>query len=227
MRFDRPYYTPILNTINYYYGVQVQGPSILVEALHLEACQQAATSDPDLHCDFATASTSTSPSEAYEVCDDPTGQVATLCDEATEAVTDPESGTGIYERVQAQLIDAGAPYSNDLLGLLWGTSYVYPKNLTAFTNQATVDGETLSDCTSFTSAAPCGFLAGAYDLTFDPQLTYAGYPGDGESSVWTPADAAQLLALNAPYNDESTATGIITDGTLADYLISIGIDAGD
>jgi len=42
-----------------------------------------------------------------------------------------------------------------------------------------------------------------------------------------PADAAQLLALNAPYNDESTATGIITDGTLADYLISIGIDAGD
>jgi hypothetical protein len=98
-----------------------------VEALHLEACRQAATSDRQLHCDFATASTSASPSEAHEVCDDPTGQVATLCDEATEAITDPESGTGMYEWVLAQLIDAGAPYSDDLLGLLWGTSYVYPR----------------------------------------------------------------------------------------------------
>ena len=59
-----------------------------------EACQQAALSDPDLYCDFTTVSTSTPPSEAYEICDDPTGDVATICDEAPEVITDPEDRSG-------------------------------------------------------------------------------------------------------------------------------------
>ena len=44
------------------------------------------------------------------------------------------------------MIDAGAPYSNDDVGLLWGTSYLFPKDLQDFTNKATVDGNTVSDC---------------------------------------------------------------------------------
>jgi hypothetical protein len=219
---DRPYYTPILNTINYYYGAQTEGASILVEALHLEACEEAAKSDPDLQCNFSTASTSTPPAKAYEICDNPTGTVATYCTEATEVVTDVESGTGLYQQVLAQMIYAGAPYSRYLLGLLWTTSYVFPKNLVDFTNEATVNGQTQSNCASLTSADPCGFLVGAYDLTFDAKLTYAGYPGDGESSVWAPADAGQLLTLLTPYNDKSTAGNINSSGTLAAYLKSIG-----
>jgi hypothetical protein len=66
---DRTSYAQLINIINYYYGVMVQGATILVEAYHLQACQDAAQDDPDLHCDFTTASTSTSPSDIDQICD--------------------------------------------------------------------------------------------------------------------------------------------------------------
>jgi hypothetical protein len=224
---DRPYYTTILNTVNYYYAIQVTGAALLVEALHLQACQQAALSDPDLNCDFTTVSTSTPASEAYEICNDPTGDVATTCQEAQEAITDPQDPNGaLYQQVLAEMIYAGAPYSNHDVGLLWGTSDLFPKDLKDFTNEATVDGNTVSDCSEISSGAPCGFLVGSYDLTFNKNLTYAGYPGDGESSVWKPAVAEQLLELLGPYNENSTAGNIDTSGSLSDYLKSIGFGGG-
>lgn len=222
---DRPYYAPILNTVNYYYGVQLQGASVLVEARHLQACQEAAKSDPDLHCDFSTVSTSTSATNAYAICQAPTGTVKTYCDEATEVVTDPESGTGTYERVLAQMKFAGAPYSNDSLGLLWNTSWVFPKSLQDFTNKATIDNKTVSNCSTLTSSDPCGLTVGTYDLEFNSGLSYGGYPADGESSIWNPAISEHLIALLESYNDKSNYGNIDTKGKLKDYMNSIGFDS--
>jgi hypothetical protein len=227
---DRPYYTPIINTLNYYYGVQVQGATVLVEALHLKACQAAAVADPDLHCDFTTASTSTPPSDASDICDEPTGTVKTYCDEATEVVTDPQTATGLYERVLAQLIYAGAPYSNDELGLMWGGSIVFARSLEDFTTKAYPVGSSgpppVTCPLPLTSADPCGWTVNFYTLTspVDP-LTYGGYPTSGtKNSIWVFASAPQMLSLLTPYNNESKAGTINSGGTLAQYLQSIGID---
>ena len=224
---DRPYYTPIINTLNYYYGVQVQGATVLVEALHLEACQAAAVADPDLHCDFTTASTSTPASDASDICDEPTGTVKTYCDEATEVVTDPGTATGMYERVLAQLIYAGAPYSNDELGLMWGSSVVFAKSLEDFTNTAYANEVPPEPCPlPLSSADPCGFTINYYFITspLDP-LIYGGYPTTGtKDSIWVFATAPQMLSLLDSYNSGSTAGTIDSSGTLAQYLQSIGID---
>ena len=240
---DRPYYTPIINTLNYYYGVQVQGATVLVEALHLQACQAAAVADPDLHCDFTTASTSTPASDASDICDEPTGTVKTYCDEATEVVTDPGTATGMYERVLAQLIYAGAPYSNDELGLMWGSSVVFAKSLEDFTNTAYANEVPPEPCPlPLSSADPCGFTINYYFITspLDP-LIYGGYPTTGTktrsgssrrprrcSLCWTPtiAGARQAPSTAAARSrstcsrSESIRRSLVMDGSCSSTTLA-------
>jgi hypothetical protein len=93
-RDDRTSYAQLIDIVNYYYGVMVQGATALVEAYHLQACQAAAQSDPDLHCDFTTASTSTSPSDIDQICDTSTdADVQRACLAAQEVVTLPDTGS--------------------------------------------------------------------------------------------------------------------------------------
>lgn len=238
---DRPSYSQLVDIVNYYYGIQVEGATILAEAYHLQACQAAAADDPDLHCDFSTASTSTSASDANEICDDPTNtNVQRACLAAEEAVTDPTTGTGMYERVEAQLTAAGAPYSTGEavtddprqvvtgeLGLFssidgsspldWSSSYAYlfPKDLFDFTNTTTLNGEQRWNCTSpLSSIAPCGPV-GIADANFNSGDTYAGHVD------WKAVTADILLQLFAPYNDKNS-NGFDFSGVLGDYMYSIG-----
>jgi hypothetical protein len=237
---DRPSYSQLIDIVNYYYGVQVQGATILAEAYHLQACQAAAQDDPDLHCDFTTASTSTSASDVSEICDNPTDtDVQRACLSAQEAVTDPDTGTGMYERVEIQLTAAGAPYATGEavtddprqvvtgeVGLVssieasasdWSSSYAYvlPKDLLDFTNTATLNGQVIANCAApLTSQDPCGPV-GRYDANFNSAMTYAGYEN------WRAITANVMLLLFAPYNDKSSG-GFDTSGVLGDYMYSIG-----
>lgn len=205
----------------------MQGTTILVEANHLLACQRAAEDDADLHCDFSTASASTTPSEVDTICNKPStypDDVQRACQAAEEAVTFPGAGTGLYERMLDQLIYAGAPYSNDWFGLLLGTDYLFPKNLLDFNNMSTVTGYSVpQNCTSLTSMALCGWLYGPYYSTFPSSIDYRNYPNEGETGTWKPATAEQLVDLLDPFNAES-ADGFNVSGTLADYMVSIGFD---
>ncbi len=241
---DRPSYSQLADILNYYYGVQVQGATVLAEAYHLQACQLAALNDPNLHCDFATASTSTQSSEVTSLCDNPTDtDVRRACLSAQEAVTNPDTGTGMYERVEAWLLEAGAPYSTGEapdddprkvisggIGLLrnidssntldWSSSYAWllPRDLLDFTNTSTVNGSTPFHCNGpLKSSSPCGPV-GPYNANFNSAITYGGY------SAWNAIRAAQLLQLFEPYNDKANGS-FDYSGTAGDYLYSIGFSA--
>ncbi len=225
---DRPIYSQLVDIVNYYYGIYVEGVTILTEAYHLQACQFAAQDDPNLHCDFTTASTSTSASEVNTICDAPTAlNVQRACLAAEEVVTFPETGTGMYERVEAWLKAAGAPYATDQLGILssavsgatsWDSSYAYlfPRDLLDFTNNATINGQTSTQCPSpLTSTDPCGaMLVGPYNLQLPSGLSYGGINGH-----WKSVTADVLLLLLAPYNTKSFGE---TSGRLGDFMASIG-----
>jgi hypothetical protein len=146
-------------------------------------------------------------------------------------VTFPDTGSGTYERINAWLNAAGAPYATDQLGIIWSIAssssgagpsdwsssyaYLFPRDLLDFTNKATVNGAPFSDCASpLTSASTCGFTVGSYDLQLPSGISYGGINGHWKS---VPADV--LLFLLAPYNDKAFGT---TSGTLGDFMASIG-----
>jgi hypothetical protein len=245
---DRPSYAQLVNLVNYYYGVYVQGATVLVEAYHLQACQAAAQDDPNLHCDFATVSTSTSPLDVATICDAPTSgsDVQRACQAARNVVTNPGTASAMYERVEAWLKYAGAPYAtgeavgdakrtfvSGELGLLsaivvddstppqasWSSSYAYliPKDLLDFTNNVTIDGANVFDCASpLTSTNPCGPI-GPYDAQLEPGMSYGGINGH-----WKAVTADVLLHLFKPYNNGEFGD---RSGTLADFMYSIGFSA--
>ncbi len=237
---DRPSYSQLVNIVNYYYGVMVQGATILAEAYHLQACQYEATHDPQLNCNFTTASTGTSASDVSGICDNPTeADVQNACLAAQEAVTEPGTATGMYERVEEWLTAAGAPYATGEavtdsmrtfvtgeLGLLssvqsspssWDGSYAYllPKDLFDFTSTVTLNGEHPFNCSSpLTSLDPCGPV-GPYSANFVSGDAYAGYDN------WKSVTADQLLLLFAPYNDKTSGQFDVSN-LVSDYLYSIG-----
>ena len=116
-----------------------------------------------------------------------------------------ETGTGTYERVEAWLTAAGAPYATDQLGILssiasstssWGSSYAYlfPRDLLDVTNNATINGAILSHCSSpLTSTQPCGVTVGRYDLALTSGVSYGGINGH-----WKSATADVLLPFASP-----------------------------
>ncbi len=247
---DRAYYSPIQNLINYYYGVQTQGTTLLVEAYHLRACRESGSSN----CDFSTISTDVPPDQAYNICTQAVEQTptATDCNNAKYAVKNPTYNNGMYERVKAQMAYAGAPYSWDYkLGIVMGNSIpiLMPASLEDFTNYATfADGKTKitsTPCaTPLSSDAPCGYTVGVYNGEFDPGIKYSYYGGVSDQKLWNNIPTGQLddnelwSGLFDPYNNyiknkvlppEQNGNPIINvKGTAADYMNSIGfIDAGD
>ena len=234
---DSAYYAGIQNIINYYYGIQVLGSAILAEALHLQAtCAKAGGySSTNETCDFSKiAGLSIPPSTPDEVCKNPTGDTATFCSEANLVITDPQTGSGAYERVTSQLITAGAPYSWDKkMGLVWGTSILMPSSLEDFTNSAVFSNGskiTPDGCaTPLNSNSACGYTVGQYNKQFDAGIQYV-YGGNSDQVLWNNFSSKELdtnkiwSMLFETYNKKrfSSSNAIDTGGSAADYMNSIG-----
>ena len=240
---DLTYYAPIQNLVNYYYGAQTQGATIMVEWLHLQACQ-AITPTP---CDFATVSTNPPPAQAYNVCPGAQGSLAAnLCQQAAEVVSNPPDASGLYELVTLQLAAAGAPYSwNGKVGIVAGYPILAPASLEDFTNTAelvTGDKVTQTPCPSpLSSDQPCGYTVGLFNAVFDEGISYASYGGVNGQSFWNNIPSSDLnanalySALFNTYNvylkngtPSPSGSGIVVDGSVADYMNSIGFkNVGD
>lgn len=211
------YYDQVQSLTNYYYGIQAQAAALLSEASHLQACLSLGLTE----CAFTGQSSENtafsmglgaSPSNPGDICANAQAgsQAEEDCEDAQNSVTK------AYTNIKAQLIQAGAPYSNDLLGRNWNTQVIYTKSLEDFTNQATANGNSLSDCaTPLSSSSPCGFTVGAYNLNFpnSNKIDYAGY------SFWNDPSGSNLKALLSTYNNETSG---ITSGTLGAWMNSVG-----
>jgi hypothetical protein len=140
---------------------------------------------------------------------------------------------GMYERVEAWLKAAGAPYATDQLGILlsiavsssgsappnWSSSYAYlfPRDLLDFTNNATLNGETLANCAApLTSKDPCGPV-GPYNAQFASGMSYGGINGH-----WKAVTADVLLLLFEPYNNKDSTGGFDSSSTLGSFMYLIG-----
>ena len=224
---DRPYYDDVQELTNYYYGIQAMGAALLVEAYHIQACLELGTSNclftGQTASDPLPASLGYSPDSPGDICQDATSQAAADCTDAQTALLK------VYNNVLPQLTQAGAPYSTHYLGLLWGKSLVFTKDLGDLTNSATVNGATQSTCsTPLTSKSPCGFTVGEYNLTFDSALTYGGYPytyddengaPQTDTNIWQPATGKQLNDLLATYQAKTTGD---TTASLGTWMNSVG-----
>lgn len=209
------YYDQVQSLTDYYYGVQAQGAALLSEASHLQACLSLGVSE----CQFTgqtsddaiePANLDATPSNPGDICANAqTGSIA--LEDCTDAQN---SVVKIYGYIKAQLIQAGAPYTNSLAGLNWGSEIVYPKSLEDFTNKATVNGKTISDCsTPLSSASPCGFTVGSWNQAFPSHINYAGY------DIWRRASGTDLNTLLSTYNNKTSGT---TSGSLGTWMNSVG-----
>lgn len=235
---DLTYYAPIQNLVNYYYGVQTQGVALIVEWLHLQACQSF-TPNP---CDFTTVSTNPPPEQAYNVCQGASGDAATFCSEAAAWVSQPDTTqpSGLYQLVTQQMIAAGAPYNWDgTIGIIAGSSILAPASLEDFTNNAefvTGGKVTPTQCPSpLSSDQPCGYTVGLYNAVFDEGIWYANYGGVSGQSLWNNIPSSNLntnelySSLFNTYNvyrrnntPAPDGSGIVVTGSVADYMNSIG-----
>ncbi len=215
------YYDQVQQLTNYYYGIQAQGAALLAEADHLQACLSLGTSQ----CQFtgqpssisAQAGLGATPSNPGDICNNAEkgSQAAADCTDAQNSVVK------VYDNIKAQLTQAGAPYSNSLVGRAWLGDVVFVKSLEDFTNKATVKGDTLSDCsTPLSSSSPCGFTAGAYNLSFPNNnvIDYAGY------SYWTSPSGSDLNTLLTTYNNKTSGD---TSGTLGQWMNSVGFTSAE
>ena len=226
---DRPYYEDVDDLVDYYYGVQAQGAAMLSEAYHLQACltlgsdlcaftgESSADASDDAVTDF-----SYDPNDPSQICAQAASgsQTYSDCQEATSML-----GT-TYGFLKEQLLQAGAPYSNHLLGIVWGDDLVFVKDMVDFTNNATYSGKDSSSCDSLDSSDPCGWTVGEYDFTFPEDVSYQGYPYDEETNLWQVADASDFVSLLTTYNAKTSGT---TSGDLGTWMTSVGFatDIGD
>lgn len=222
--FDDYYYTQVQQLTNYYYGVQAQGATLLSEADHLQACLSLGASacvfanqPSTLTADPVAPGPGATPADPGAICDNAAqgSQAAADCKNAQSAVGN------VYATLEAQLILAGAPYTNKLVAKLWAGDQVWPWSLEEFTNNATSDGQKIQSTpcpTPLTSAEPCGFTVGPYDLALpnDHVIAYGGYGGD---TLWRYANAADLSALLTTYNNETSGN---TRSKLSDWMDSVG-----
>jgi hypothetical protein len=188
--FDDAYYAQVQQLTNFYYLYQSYAAALLVEAWHVQACldSDGTTTGSDRNCTFdgqtaVTPQSGVTSDTAYNICNNPPNtRVAGDCTNAQTALTN-LNDNGAYDGMSAQLIQAGAPYTNDVNPLVakgWFTDAVFVRSLEDFTNNATANGskiQSTSCATPLTSADPCGFTVGAYNLEMPNggKVTYGGY----------------------------------------------------
>jgi len=178
---DTDYYDAVQNLTMFYYGYQVQGLNLIVEAYHLlaldEYLETGATVDAD---------------EVATICTDATGDVEVYCNNAVTWVAD------TYQNLQEQFSFAGAPYT--VAGeavTLNGTPDLFVTSIEAFT-----ESETSSCDTPLESSDPCGPLAST-NLTTEVTSTSAF----AWRTDWDVATAEQWRVLLDGWTDDSQSLG--------------------
>jgi hypothetical protein len=217
--FDDYYYSQVQQLTNYYYGIQAQGAALLSEAYHLQACLSLGSSQ----CQFTgqSSTSASSPGLTDATPSDP-GAICKNASPGSQAAADCMNAQGIvaktYDTIETQLVQAGAPYTNDVVGKAWIGDTVFAKSLEDFTNNATANGTKIQStpcATPLTSADPCGFTVGAYNLA-PPNSQKIGYGG---YNLWGYASAADLAELLTTYNNKTAGT---TSSSLGDWMNSVG-----
>ena len=203
---DDVYYdTVVAPLIDYYYGIQAKGVTMVVEALNFEAWQAAGSPVSDEQ---------TIDSLPESICGDTaTGTVLEFCENATWAVLGTDGQSGVRGRVAEQMAYGGAPYTTDpsatsqpvhrFLGSnsLWSSS---PALFSSLNSPAS--------CPELDSNAPCGILAGLYSNTAVGGA-YGGY-GAGLGGTWVAASGPGMYQLFA------TGPGFTNDYTnVGDYMM--------
>lgn len=182
---DRTYYDDVYQLINYWYVWQMRGLWMLQEAYHFKAQQALDVSvDPDV-----------------SVC------AFDLNDAQHDACQQAYQGANtVYSGLANQFEQAGAPYTNDDVLLLYhdNTQTLYVRTLEDFTHGC-------SD--SLSSQSPCGLTVRNYagtDTSVTYPIVYQTYP----SGTWRPATFGEFTTLLAPRASSQTPYA---------YLDSIGV----
>jgi len=230
---------------DFYYLYQSWAAVLLTEAYHVQACLDLENSTPgdDSNCTFVGNDTVTpqagvTSNTSFNLCASPANNnIAGDCLDAQSALTN-LNDNGAYDGLRAQLIAAGAPYSNVLLGKvmtqasLSKADLIYPKSLEDFTDKATANGEIIqkTPCAfPLTSAKPCGFTVGGYNHTAPSGTSYGGVTDESGKvtfegyDVWKFGNVSNegdnLTTLLANYIAETAGD---TNSTLGSWMASIG-----
>ena len=184
---DRDYYANVQNLMANYYGHQVRGLHIYVEAQHFRAWQDFVEADlGDL--DVTTV---------RDICNldgIESTKAGGHCDDAETLVHT------VYKRLQKQFALAGLPYSSHAVRLQNGTRYLWVHKLDQFAH-----GDGFGCDFPLTSADPCGSTAGTYrDKEFldasGKRIKFGGindWPGYNNWEVAGPDAWTQLMAATA------------------------------
>jgi hypothetical protein len=182
-------YDLVQQLTDYYYLYQTWAAVLLVEGYHVQACVDSSGATPtpgdDRNCTFGqagqvTPQTGVTSNTPFNLCVKPANnQIAAQCLNAQLSLTN-TNNNGAYDGLRQQLIAAGAPYSNALLGKVMAqvpqskADVVYPRSLEDITNNMTTGGQKGWQCGAapLTSAAPCGSTVTAWSNPFVFLWTY-------------------------------------------------------
>ena len=184
---DDGYYDDIVAPLlGYYYAIQTQGVTMVVEALNFEAWQTAGS---------PTSTTATIQDLPATICGNPSdSDVEELCDNAEWAVLGEDGDTGVRGRVATQLALGGAPYTSiGLLGEQPVHRYVSSTAVHA-SSPSLFSSLNSTGCTTLDSAAPCGILRGVYNTDTTLGGTYGAY-GVGLDGSWRAANATEVAEI--------------------------------
>ena len=204
---DLTFYSDPINLLQYFADYETVGTLLLVEYYNYQAFLSST------YYSASTVSNGLPANEAPLVCAGPTGQTATECGFARNALEQ------LYVYLQNQYSANGVPYSTDdssgnlQTGLYIGTSgtnYLFATSLEEYTTAEDAAGK----CSSpLTSASPCG-LAFGFIPTDTPWSS--SLPAYQYETGWVPATAPMWRSLLSAWVDGSSSN------TLADGLTSLG-----
>ncbi|MRX42966.1 hypothetical protein [Agromyces kandeliae] len=202
---DVYYNTVIAPLIGYYETIQIEGITMVVEAMNFEAWQAA---------DSPTSTVDTITNLPETICgSSATGDVLSWCENADWAVLGEDGQSGERGRIADQLTFGGAPYTTDPT-VNSQPVHLYVGSTTLWASDPSVFNSINSDssCPGLNSNAPCGILAGTFSDTAIGG-SYGGY-GTSYGGTWGAAPLGQIQDI---YNT-GPSWGTYTNG--ADYLMS-------
>lgn len=183
---DQYYDNVVAPLLGYYYAIQTQGVTMVVEAYNFQAWQAAGS---------PTSTTADIQDIADRICGNPTDtDVEKQCNSGDWAVLGEDGVSGTRGRVATQYAFGGAPYTSDsLLGQQPVHRYLSSTAVHA-SSPSLFSSMNSTNCAALDSNAPCGVLEGLYYTDTTLGGTYGSY-GVGLEGTWRAANAAELAEI--------------------------------